>query len=255
MFDRFLGRQATTDDFDDDVMARFVVWRRQTVSAGTVNRDLGSLLALWRWAHRTGQVARWPQVELEKVPNRTPIAWTQDEFNLLLSTAKQSRGFVGCVQASDWWTALLLTLFDTGERINAVLLLSWSAVQLDSGWVRFPAEARKGQREDSLAKIHEDTCQAITKLRGKCRERVFDWPYTRNYIWKLYGDLLTQAGLPNDRSRKFHCVRKTTASYVEAAGGNATNALRHSSRKTTLAYLDPRIVQPAQATDFLWRPE
>jgi site-specific recombinase XerD len=107
MFDRFLGRQATTDDFDDDVMARFVVWRRQTVSAGTVNRDLGSLLALWRWAHRTGQVARWPQVELEKVPNRTPIAWTQDEFNLLLSTAKQSRGFVGCVQASDWWTALL----------------------------------------------------------------------------------------------------------------------------------------------------
>jgi integrase len=196
MFDRFLGRPATVDDLDDDVFCAFIAWRRQSVASATVNRDLVSLLACWRWGHKIGKVPRWPQVNLQKVPTRTPMAWTQEEFNALLSAAKQSCGFIGCVQASDWWTALLLTLFDTGERINAVISLNWSNVQLDTGWVRFPAETRKGQREDSLVRIHQDTCQAVRKLRGKCRDRVFDWPYCRTYIWKRYGDLLTQAGLP-----------------------------------------------------------
>lgn len=255
LLDRYLGRPATSDDLDEDTFAGFILWRRQTVSAATVNRDLTSLLALWRWAHRVGKVDRWPQVELEKVPERIPVAWTQAEFNQLIRTAKRLDEFIGCIPARLWWHGLLMLLFDSGERITAALDLKWTQVDLPGGWVRFVAETRKGKRRDSIVRICSDTVQAIGSLEPRHSEMVFPWPFCRGYIWDRYGKVLQKAGLPDDRSRKFHCVRKTTASYVEAAGGNATQALRHSSRQTTLAYLDPRIVQPAQATDFLWRPE
>lgn len=253
LFDRYLERPATADDLTDDTFAGFIVWRRRTAAAATVNRDLVSLLALWRWCHRMGHVDRWPDVALEKVPERTPLAWTRDEFGALMRAARAATGNIGCIPAARWWPALLLVLFDTGERIAAVMALQWQHVDLDQCWILFPAETRKGQQRDSLVKISDDTADALRRIRG--RGDVFPWPYCTAYIWRRYGDLLKQAGLPNDRARKFHAIRKTTASHLEAAGGNATEALRHQHRKTTQAYLDPRIVKPSQAVDLLWRPE
>ena len=67
--------------------------------------------------------------------------------------------------------------------------------------------------------------------------------------------VLRRAGLPIDRKRKFHCLRRTVASYYEAAGGNATEFLDHTTRRVTQAYLDPRIVPHADATRLLFRPD
>ena len=150
---------------------------------------------------------------------------------------------------------MLLVLFDSAERIRAVLSLEWDQVDVDGGWILFRAESRKGQRADSICRIAPDTQQAMANLRKYAEPKPFDWPFCDKYIWVRYGKLLKRAGLPNDRHRKFHCVRRTTASHLEAAGGNATDALRHSSRRVTMAYLDPRIVQPSQPIDLLWRPD
>jgi integrase len=67
-------------------------------------------------------------------------------------------------------------------------------------------------------------------------------------VWPL------AAGLPDTREYKFHVLRKSVASHYEAAGGNATDLLKHSSRKVTLTYLDPRVVRPAAPVDLLFRP-
>jgi hypothetical protein len=42
-------------------------------------------------------------------------------------------------------------------------------------------------------------------------------------------------------------VRRTFASHIEAAGGNATQALSHTSRRVTeKSYIDPRIaIEPS----------
>lgn len=61
-------------------------------------------------------------------------------------------------------------------------------------------------------------------------------------------------GLPDNRLYKFHAIRKSVASHYEAAGGNATELLGHTSRKITRAYLDPRIVRKKSAIDVLFRP-
>ena len=65
---------------------------------------------------------------------------------------------------------------------------------------------------------------------------------------------MQRAGLPDTREYKFHAIRKSTASHYEAAGGNATELLGHSSRKVTQGYLDPRIVRTKPAVELLFRP-
>ena len=69
-----------------------------------------------------------------------------------------------------------------------------------------------------------------------------------------YRDILRRAGLPSDAKDLFHKIRKTTASYIKAAGGNPTDRLGHSSDQVTKAYLDPRIAQPPRAVNLLPRP-
>lgn len=253
MFDKFLKRSSLVDDLRDETLISFAAWRRERCAAATVNRDLASLLALWRYLHRKGIVVRWPDVPLEPEPIRVPIAWTQDEFERLLRTTRKARGFVGSALASHWWSAIVLVCFDSGERIGAVLGVGWDDVDLSDNWLIFKAENRKGRDRDSVVKIAADTSAAIKQIPrdGKC---VFSWPFTRQYLWKRYGALLQKAELPADRRRKFHCIRRTVASHAEAAGGNATELLRHAARKNTLAYLDPRITKPQQAVDYLWRP-
>lgn len=253
-FNRFTARPATVADLNDLHVCGFAMWRKaEGVQNATINRDLASLLALWRWLHRRGIVNVWPDVELAPEPKRTPVAWTEDEFNALMRAARRAEGNFREVPAKLFWPALLLTCFDTGERIGAILSLRWKDLDLPGCWVNFTAETRKGGREDSLVRIAPDTVAAIEAL-PKVARLVFPWHMTRTYLWAHMADLLESAGLPNDRSRKFHCIRRTTASHAEAAGGNATLFLRHAARTNTEHYLDPRITKPQQAIDHLWRP-
>lgn len=254
-FDRFLRRPATTSDLNDNTVSRFVTWRLQDVSAATANKDLASILALWRFLHRHRKVKQYPSVQLEREPKRIPTAWTREEFDKLFAAACRCPGMIDHVPARIWWPTLLLVLLDSAERISAVLSLRWDDVDLSSRWIVFPAETRKARDADSAVAIADDTLGRLHELRKfGSRPKVFPWPYHRTYLWHKYGILLESAGLPNDRKRKFHAIRRTVASHVEAAGGNATEILRHASRTNTLAYLDPRIVTPQQAKDLMWRP-
>lgn len=255
-FDRFLKRPANIKDLNNNTVSRFAQWRLESVSAATVNKDLASILALWRFLHRQRLVKAYPQVTLEREPKRIPVAWSEKEFNQLFSTALRLSGSIGDVPECVWWPALLLVLIDSAERISAVMRLRWDDVDLSTQWIVFPAESRKGRTSDSAVAIADDTTAKLAELRKlKKRPAVFPWPMNRTYLWYRYGRLLESAGLPNDRKRKFHAIRRTVASYVEAAGGNATEILRHTSRTHTLAYLDPRIVTPQQAKDLMWRPK
>ena len=62
----------------------------------------------------------------------------------LYRTACQLPGRVGKRRSRDWWAALLLVAWNSGERIGAIMALDWSCVDLESRWLRFNAEHRKG---------------------------------------------------------------------------------------------------------------
>lgn len=250
VFDMFLCRKATLNDFNDAAVSAFAAYRlEQGLSKYSVNKDLFNLLALWRWCHKKHLLRNWPDVALEKPPVRVPVALTREELGAVRAAIEAERNLPGTA----FWLALFLVIWDTAERINAVLGLEWSRVDLKSGWVRFDAEDRKGATADTAARIAPETIEALRRIK-RPRGKVFRWPYSHTYLFRRLGIIMERAGLPDSRLYKFHAIRKSVASHYEAAGGNATELLGHSSRRITQAYLDPRVCSRQAAVDLLFRP-
>ena len=254
-FADFLGRTPLLSDLSDDTVSRLMAWcRHEGLSARTANKLRDQLLAVWRFACRKGALTVWPDVEPEVEPVRIPVAWNDQQLAALFRAIRETEGWIGKIRAALWWEALHLILYDTAERIGAVMQLRWENVDLDGAWVRFPAETRKGGKQDRAYPIDRQTVESLRLIRMPWRDDVFTWPYDDAYLYARYKRLLKRAGLPTDRMSMFHRMRRTVASMYEARGGNASELLGHSSRAVTRKYLDPRITGGAHAIDKLPRP-
>lgn len=250
LFDRFNCRKSTLADLNDATVSAFAAYRLGAgLSKYSVNKDLFNLLAIWRWCHKKHLLRNWPDVALEKPPARVPVALTREELAAVRAAIEAERTPPG----KEFWLALFLVIWDTAERINAVINLHWDRVDLRNGWVRFDAEDRKGATADTAAPIAAETVEALKRIK-RPEGLVFRWPYSETYLYRKLGKIMARAGLPDNRLYKFHAFRKSVASHYEAAGGNATELLGHSSRRITKAYIDPRICYKKTAVDILFRP-
>jgi len=254
--DRYLQRPTTLDDLNDVTISQYVLHLRDKGNApGTINRHLTNVLALWRWCHRQQLVEHWPNVKKERDPVRTPVAWTREEFNRLMQAINRQDGTIPGTEMlkRDWWTALLLLAFDTGERIGALRKLRWETVSLETRDVIFRAETRKGRQRDNAMTVSEQTANALKRIQ-RPSGLVFQSRYCSSYLWQQLGRILESAGLPSDRAHKFHCVRKTTASHYKAAGGDAGRLLGHMTNVSTAHYIDPKIARQPAAHEIVFRP-
>lgn len=260
LFSETLGRPARLTDFNDDAVEAHLhsltMRKVRKLAPHTVEKERQQLLAIWRFACQRRLVELYPTVQPRKLPEKTPLGWTTNDLTRLFEAARNTEGKIGKAPAGVWWYALLLVLYDTAERITAIMQIEWSNVDLDGGWLTVPAEHRKGKTRDVVSRLHPDTVQALRELLsyGKVTERVFPRGRGGSHLWYLYSKILAKAGLPNDAKSKFHRIRRTAASYYERAGCDATSLLDHSSRKVTKKYLDPRIVERKHASDVLPRP-
>lgn len=249
-FRDFLGHEPTTADLDELVVARFLSHREQTRAAATAQKDRAQLHAIWEFLARRKAVDTWPIMRQVNVPERVPEAWLTEEFARLLATASGEKTVIAGIPGGLWWRALLLLAYDTGERVTALTLVRWADVR--GGYVLFRAETRKGKRRDIVREIGPETQAAIEAIRGD-RDLVFPWPNSHTYLWNRLSIILRRAKLPASRRDKFHKIRRTTASYYEAAGHSAQRLLDHSSPATTRKYLDPRVVRTVGAPSVIPR--
>lgn len=250
-FDEFLGHEPTVEDFEELTVARFLAHRVRQRAAATAAKDRSQLRALWEFSSRRGYTKAWPTISLIRVPERVPEAWLTDEFKRLLDSASHERTLYEGIPAALWWKALLLTMYDSGERVTSVISTKWRNVR--GGSITFVAEDRKGKRRDILRDISPSTQAALEAIRGDRGpdDLVWPWPRGRGYLWKRLEIILKRAKLPHGRKDKFHKIRKTTASYFKAAGGDAQQLLDHADPATTRKYLDPRIVKGLSAPDVM----
>ncbi len=252
-FDRALMRPATVDDLKDDAVALIIGMMMEDGSAAaTANKFRSCVLALWRFLARKGIVESWPDVAKLVEPTRIPRAWSENELHRLFNACRNSIGRIAHCRACDWWCALLAVLWDTGERIGALLEAQWDDVNLDSGWIIVRAETRKGGRADKASQLHPNTVALLRRIQQDSGA-VFPWDRCESLLWTRYGRILKRAGLPNDRKSKFHRVRKSVATHLTVLGGNATEAMGHSSPAVTRAYIDPTIARTPQPADVLFR--
>lgn len=237
-----LGRPPETTDLEELTVARFLAYRVRKMSAATAAKDRAQLRALWEFCARRKLCDTWPQLPRIIVPERIPEAWLTGEMQSILVSASHEQGHIGGFPAAAVWKAILLLCYDTGERIASVVDVRASDVRGCN--VIFRAEERKGGRRDIMRELSVECADALLAIRRGPDDTAIPWDRHRTCLWRILKIILQRAGLPSDRRCKFHRIRKTTASYYEAAGGSAQRLLDHSSPAVTKKYLDPRIVSP-----------
>ena len=237
-----LGRTPETTDLEELAVARFLQHRVRTKSAATAAKDRAQIRAIWEFCARRRLCETWPQVPRIIVPERVPEAWLIDELQRVIDAARQEPftycGFSGSLV----FPAILLTAYSTGERIGGIMGLLCRDVRGCS--VIFRAESRKGGRRDVFRDISVACADALLAVKRGPDDTAIPWDRHETYVYNRLDIILRRAGLPHGRRDKFHKVRKTTASYYQAAGGSAQQLLDHSSPSVTRRYLDPRIVKP-----------
>jgi integrase len=241
-YGKYLRRDAVLDDLDDLTVSQFLSHRNaKGLSPYSVERERNGLLALWRLAADRRLVDTRPCVQAELLPERTPRAFTVEELERLYAAAETTPGYIGPVKAAAWWPAVIMTLYETGERIEAALHIPRECYS--APFLRVPAGIRKGRRVERVFELTAATCQLVDVAARHDEPTLFLWPMDRSGVYNHFKKITARAGLGSGREVMFHCIRRTTASHLAAAGGDATAYLGHSSdRITRRSYLDPRIV-------------
>lgn len=264
-FRDFLGREPTVDDLDDLTASRFLRWRgvtvhdqrRGVISPASLAKDSAHLRTVWNWCAKKrmkrsdGELLEFPDYARPRVPNPRPVAYTVEELQSLVVTARHRRGHIGDVPSPWYWMTKLRAMFETGERIGAVLAIRWSEVDLDHRTLTFLAATRKGHRETITRAISPDLCAVLAAGRRAADRLVWPWLEHRN-LQSCYGSLRILCKSAGVDYHPFHSIRKATASYMKRAGKSARTQLGHSSEEMAEThYYDSRIVGAESALDYL----
>lgn len=276
-FGRWLGRDPELRDLDELVLARYLEARAGQVAALTVEKERTQLVALAGLAFERRLLDAKPQCPPGAIPDRVPQAWSIDELRAVMTAAadpatyaegRNGRPRLFPVPAATgsqltgsplnvvstaaptssadikarFLAALLPVLYETGERVGAMLEARIEDYQRPHLVVR--AEARKGRKRDRVYRLTDATCDRLeVAIGGRAEGLVFVWPWTRTLLWREFGKAVRAAGLNTRKRLRFHQIRRSAASHYAAAGGDAVEMLDHSSPRITKRwYIDPRLV-------------
>lgn len=261
-FGRFLDRPARIDDLDELVLARYLEHRAAAVSPYTAEKERSQLVALAGMAWERRLIETKPTCPPAPLPDRVPVAWSLDELRRLLAAAADPATYfkrpgrpprfrrpaaaevsttIDARWRAEFFTALIPCLWETGERVGAMLEVR--VEEYDRPHVLVRAEARKGGKRDRLYRLTDETCDGIDRLvASRTTGLVFAWPLAKTLLWQNFGKVVKAAGLDGRGRVRFHQIRRSAASHYAAAGGDAVEMLDHSSPKITKRwYLDPRL--------------
>lgn len=240
---KFLGHTPTVEeDLTDLQIARYLEARGRYRSPLTAEKERNQLCALWRCAADQCLLKARPCLPPATIPFRVPTAWSIEQLQSLLTAAKAAPGMIGDVPARIYWPALIQTLWQSAERVGAILAVE--KVDYTKPMILVRAEYRKGGKRDKLYSFTPGLCELLDILvrSNLSSTKLFAWPKDRLYLWQRFGKIVAAAGLDKGRRNKFHQLRRSAATHFAAAGGDPVALLDHSSPRITRAYLDPRYV-------------
>lgn len=256
-FKQHLGHDPRPEDLTDDAVTGMM---RGMIDRGlkpeTVNERRGRIRALWEWMARKRMVPEFPFLQRVKEPKRIPLAWSRDELARLFEACRNAPGkMANGVLVADWWVALHLVLWDTGARIGEIIACQWDWLDMQTGQMVVPAEVRKGGDRDMAYRLHASTRAVLTRIRPLHHKLIFGEVDEQNLYYE-YRKLKKRAGLPLGAKHGFHKMRRTVASWLQEAGYNASDVLKHSSPDLTRnSYLDPTIIGGVHPSEVLFRPD
>lgn len=248
-----IGREPTTADLEDLAVQHYLAVRRQqSVKAATVRKDRNQIAALWTYCARRRYVDQFPTLAQIRAPGRIPRGYTVEDVSAMIREAMRRRPALKGTRTPPhvFLPTLIRSCWETAERIGAHLALEWQDVDLAGRFIVFKAEGRKGATRDIMRPISPELALWLEQMRGAEGERVWAWSQDKTTLWHHFDKICRLSGVTN---RGFHGLRKSAASYIAAAGGDATQLLDHSNPAITKRhYLDETIARPRQtAIDLL----
>ena len=247
-----LGTEPTLAHLDSLTVQLYVAHRRAIVKAATARKDRNQISAIWSYCAKRRYVEQFPTLPQVKAPGRIPRGYTVEDVSALLREAMRRKPPYRPTQVPPhvFMPTLIRSCWETAERIGSHMALRWRDVDTLQRTVIFQAENRKGQTRDIMRPISEEQCLWLNQMRRDDDELVWPWSGNRTTLWHHFGNVCTCAGVTN---RGFHGLRKSAASYVALAGGDATQLLDHSNPAITKNhYLDQTINRPRNtAIDLL----
>jgi integrase len=240
---KFLERPAALEDIADEMtLARFLEHRAGKVSPYSAEKERSQLMAMARLANDRRMIAALPTCEPGPLPDRIPVAWSEEQLRKLFVAAESLAGYVGRVPERFYFPALIQVCFETSERIGA--LLSVEPQHFQRPFLTVPGEIRKGGRRARVYELSAEACDRIEQLMIANHDRIFLWTKAPTYLWDRVRKILTAAGLSGKRLA-FQQVRRSAISHMARATNDATAVAfaGHSQSATTRRwYLDPRYV-------------
>lgn len=252
------GKPVHLADLSTDLVAGYL---RASLSNGaapaTVNSKRRCLLTLWRAAHDEGLAPPVGRIRPAREPQRIPDSWTLEQVAQLFAYSKSLRGYVAGIPRGLYFYSLLSALYDTGERIGAVLACRPDDFDAETGTLRIRAETQKCGRE-RLCYLSPETVSSLRDFLAPfpLRALVWPWPHSRRHLFRTLRKIIEDAGLPTSKRGMglTHRLRRTAGSLVEANGGRGEQHLGNSRRVFEAHYLDPRVAGQGQLR-FLPRPK
>jgi integrase len=258
-FGLYLQRPAQVSDFKANTFTAFLRHRRKIGRAeSTIEREAAKLMTLWRWAALNG-MTQPPRIRVQKAQVDTPVSFLRCELRRLFREAKRYNRRIGGVSGDVVLTAMLSTIWDTASRIGELRALDRLDMDVSGPWWRrrgwLTLRHRKRNGRTLVRPVRWSTMRRLRRLLAATDAQK---PFAIVDRTTLYGHLdrvLMAAGLPTDRKHKFHCVRRSHASYLHRAGGDSQSSLDHADPQTTrLRYYDPRVTERKTAIDYLFSP-
>lgn len=243
--DELLGRPAVLSDLTDETVTRLMVYLGDTrkLEPRTINDRRGRLNRFWRWLADKEYTRRRPTNEPLLVPDKDPEAWTEQQLRRLIRTCAMENDSIGDMPAATFWLAFHGMAWDSGARTMEILTgFYWERLDWQTGWIRVPAELRKGRRKPARYRFLPDVMALLFTFRQPSG-LILNWDQHPSRFYQRYTELLTKAGLPSTRWDKPQKLRRSHATWLSFAGGDATRSLLHDSEAVTKkSYLDPNIL-------------
>jgi integrase len=237
-FGKFLKRQPTSEDFQDDTINRFILW---LISEGfaheTVRSRRRALLTLWRADADDGLVPPPRKVRRLRPKCVLPRAWTPEQLDAILAQCDKLRGRFRtnrAVERRAFARAYVLTAYESGLRRSDLLRIRRRQIQA-SGLIVI-VQSKTGQVH--LSRIRPETIAAIDAMGTAGRETVFGGMVSNRRLCRMFTAIFRAAGMP-EGSMKW--LRRSGATHVEMKNpGAGWRFLGHTSdRIAKVSYIDP----------------
>lgn len=252
-FQAFTSLGAHASELTDRNLVSYAQWRRNLGrSESTIEREVAKLLTLARYAAALGLLPA-PRIRQVKARIETPVAFLRHEVRALFRAARHYQKPIRTVPGNVYMVALLDVIWDCGERVGALCHVTRADIDLRGRWLRITTRKQNGRT--LVRRLSRRTVRSLSKLMAAhTSDRVFG-VVDRTSLYGPLNEILIAAGLPTDRRHKFHALRRSHASYLHVAGGDARASLDHADEATTRRYyFDPRVVRAADASRLLFNP-